>query len=85
MHDTDIPYSLGFCDSMLCDMDGDQSIVVTAGDMMSRHGQWTLYLNSPRAFGAVTSNTNFMSMQERTTVRTMSTLLADQGMMGTGA
>ena len=26
MYDTDIPYNLGFCDSMLCDMDGDQSI-----------------------------------------------------------
>ena len=85
MHDTDIPYSLGFCDSMLCDMDGDPSIVITAGNMMSRHGQWTLYLNSPRGFGVASSNTSFMSMQERMTVRTMNALLADQGRMGTGA
>ena len=63
----------------------NQLTVITAGNMMSRHGQWTLYLNSPRGFGTATSNTSFMSMQERTTVRTMSTLLAGWRTMGTGA
>jgi len=81
VHDTVIPYSLGFCDSMVI----NQLTVITAGNVMSQHGQWTLYLSSPKGFGTATSNTSFMSMQERTTVRTMNTLLAGQGMMGTGA
>ena len=59
--------------------------VITAGNMMSRHGQWMLDLNSLKGFGTATSNTSFMSMQERMTVRTMNALLADWGMMGTGA